>query len=68
MTSMANGVPFIKDVMKNTEENTNETIDFLNFIRYITIIYKSDISKRLKFLFAVCLNGSYIFHPFLFLF
>ncbi len=57
MTSMANGVPSIKDAIKNTVENTNDTIDFLNFIRYITIIYKSDISKRLKFLFAICLNG-----------
>ncbi len=69
---MANGVPSIKgqqhlDELKQAKQsdlidqslnnlNLNETIDFLNFIRYVTIIYKSDITNRLKFLFAICMK------------
>jgi hypothetical protein len=33
------------------------TMDFLHFIRYLNIIYKSDISMRLKFLYGVSAIG-----------
>ena len=33
------------------------TMDFLHFIRYLNIIYKSDINLRLKFLYGVSAIG-----------
>lgn len=34
-----------------------DTIDFLHFIRYLNIIYKSDCNERLKFLYGVSMNS-----------
>jgi hypothetical protein len=33
------------------------TMDFLHFIRYLNIIYKSDLNLRLKFLYGVSAIG-----------
>lgn len=38
--------------------NAKETIDFLHFIRYMNVIYKSDINIRLKFLYGVSLKDT----------
>jgi len=38
-----------------------ESIDFLHFIRYMNIIYKSDTNIRLKFLYGVSLKSKYIY-------
>lgn len=34
-----------------------DTIDFLHFVRYMNIIYNSDINIRLKFLYGVSMNS-----------
>lgn len=58
MSSIANGVP---NSNKTSNEKLNEseldTIDFLHFIRYMNVIYKSDLNVRLKFLYGVCMSG-----------
>lgn len=43
---------------KEKSKNDAETIDFLHFIRYMNVIYKSDINIRLKFLYGITMNGS----------
>ena len=63
MESIVNG---IKDSNSTIPTNTAskgskmdaDSIDFLHFIRYMHIIYKSDISLRLKFLYGVSMNGN----------
>ena len=63
MESIVNG---IKDSNSTVPTNTApkggkmdaDSIDFLHFIRYMHIIYKSDISLRLKFLYGVSMNGN----------
>lgn len=37
-----------------------DTIDFLHFIRYLNIVYKSDINVRLKFLYGVSMNSKWL--------
>lgn len=39
-------------------QSVKETIDFLHFIRYMNVIYKSDINIRLKFLYGVSLKNT----------
>lgn len=39
------------------ELRDKDTIDFLHFIRYLNIVYKSDINVRLKFLYGVSMNS-----------
>lgn len=41
-----------QDLIRN-----KDTIDFLHFIRYLNIVYKSDINVRLKFLYGVSMNS-----------
>jgi hypothetical protein len=58
MESIVNG---IKDsnsaaIAGGIKKSASDTIDFLHFIRYMHIIYKSDISLRLKFLYGVSMH------------
>ena len=39
------------------QKAVKESIDFLHFIRYMNVIYKSDINIRLKFLYGVSLKS-----------
>jgi hypothetical protein len=60
MSSLATGIQPINSTLNdatNIKENLNQSIDFLHFIRYLNIVYKSDISLRLKFLYGVSMNG-----------
>lgn len=43
---------------KSQDHNLKDSIDFLHFIRYMNIIYKSDINLRLKFLFGVSMQST----------
>jgi hypothetical protein len=60
MSSLATGIPPINYTLPENEIHRNESIDFLHFIRYLNVVYKSDISFRLKFLYGVSMHG-YIF-------
>jgi len=62
MSSLATGIQPINSTLNdptNIKENSNESIDFLHFIRYLNIVYKSDISLRLKFLYGVSMSGMF---------
>jgi hypothetical protein len=55
-SSMSNATPSIDTSKKKNK--TLETIDFLHFIRYMSIIYKSDLQIRLKFLYGIAINDT----------
>ena len=58
-SSIVNGVPSTTSSSnKEKSKSDPETIDFLHFIRYMNVIYKSDINIRLKFLYGITMNGS----------
>ena len=57
--SVANGVEHVSSSSNpNRNKSSKETIDFLHFIRYMNIIYKSDINLRLKFLYGICIKDT----------
>ncbi len=64
-TSLANGMPSSESSSnfgsKKELNLDHDKIDFLHFIRYMNIIYKSDINLRLKFLYGICIKGIYEF-------
>ncbi len=61
-TSLANGMPSSESSSnfgsKNGVNTDQNKIDFLHFIRYMNIIYKSDINLRLKFFYGICIQGN----------
>lgn len=61
MTSIANGVPNSNESKKPNLVEEQETIDFLHFIRYMNIVYKSDANMRLKFLYGISMIGTVIY-------
>ena len=63
MSSLATGIQSADAMDKashgnsnNSNNNNTVSIDFLNFIRYMSFVYSSDISLRLKFFYAVSLS------------
>jgi hypothetical protein len=42
------------------------SMDFLHFIRYLNVVYKSDAIARLKFLYGISINGTERFLTFSF--
>lgn len=61
MTSIANGVPNSNEQKRSHSVEDQETIDFLHFIRYMNIVYKSDANMRLKFLYGISMTGTVIY-------
>jgi hypothetical protein len=58
MESIVNGIKDSNSSSKSDTSTKSDSIDFLHFIRYMHIIYKSDISLRLKFLYGVSMSGN----------
>lgn len=61
-SSLVNGMPSSESSSnfgaKKEPVANQHKIDFLHFIRYMNVIYKSDINLRLKFLYGICIKGN----------
>ena len=48
----------ISDALGCTSTKDDAQMDFLHFIRYMNIIYKSDLTDRLKFFYGISTTGN----------
>ena len=48
----------LSDSLGCTNIKSDSKMDFLHFIRYMNIIYKSDFSERIKFFYGISTSGN----------